>query len=374
MKLLIVSHTAHYIDENGQVVGWGPTVKEINALSTIFEEIIHLAPLHLGVAPKSSITYTNRVTYKSIKASGGKFLKKINILYRAPFNLIQLQTYSKEVDIIQFRAPTGIGLYILPYLKYCNKKKYWVKYAGNWVSTSLSLGNKFQKWWLQKMLSSHTKVTINGIWSNQKKHVLAFENPCLNEQDRIQGNLVVKDKQLLNKNSYCFVGGLDKNKGIDKIMEVFKELDEETIGSLHIVGDGILKKQLKKTASQIKIPIHFYGFLPKDEIQEIYNKCDFILLPSQSEGFPKVIGEAMNFGCIPIVSEVSCINQYIQHNYNGFLINPISNKNIKLMIEASSLMSNKDFTTQIAINYKIAEKFTYDYYLARIKEEIVDIV
>ena len=60
----------------------------------------------------------------------------------------------------------------------------------------------------------------------------------------------------------------------------------------------------------------------------IYSKCDFIILPSKSEGFPKVIGEAMNYGCIPIVSDVSCISQYIQNGVNGFLIKPITSKEI----------------------------------------------
>ena len=45
------------------------------------------------------------------------------------------------------------------------------------------------------------------------------------------------------------------------------------------------------------------------------------VLPSYSEGFPKVIAEAMNFGCIPIVSDISCIRQYIINGKNGFLIN-----------------------------------------------------
>jgi hypothetical protein len=56
MKLLVVSHTEHYL-KNGTVVGWGPTVREIDHLANLFDEIIHIAMLHTGPAPDSAIAY-----------------------------------------------------------------------------------------------------------------------------------------------------------------------------------------------------------------------------------------------------------------------------------------------------------------------------
>ena len=53
MKLLIISHTPHYLKE-GQVVGWGSTVMEIDQLAKLFTEVTHLAPLHDGETPALS--------------------------------------------------------------------------------------------------------------------------------------------------------------------------------------------------------------------------------------------------------------------------------------------------------------------------------
>ena len=39
MKLAIISHTEHFTDENGNLVGWGPTIREINYLAKHFEYI-----------------------------------------------------------------------------------------------------------------------------------------------------------------------------------------------------------------------------------------------------------------------------------------------------------------------------------------------
>jgi hypothetical protein len=75
MKLLVVSHTEHYL-KNGTVVGWGPTVREIDHLANLFDEIIHIAMLHTGPAPDSAIAYQSpRVKLCPVPAAGGSGLK-----------------------------------------------------------------------------------------------------------------------------------------------------------------------------------------------------------------------------------------------------------------------------------------------------------
>ena len=72
-------------------------------------------------------------------------------------------------------------------------------------------------------------------------------------------------------------------------------------------------------AKDIDVDILFHGFVNRKRLFNIFSKSHFIVLPSQSEGFPKVIAEASNFGCIPIVSNVGSISQYIKDQENGFL-------------------------------------------------------
>ena len=52
MKLLIISHTPHYMNGT-QLKGWGATVREIDYLAELFDEIIHIAPLYTGKPPKA---------------------------------------------------------------------------------------------------------------------------------------------------------------------------------------------------------------------------------------------------------------------------------------------------------------------------------
>ncbi|MDC0467764.1 glycosyltransferase [Bacteroidia bacterium] len=373
MKIAIISHTEHYLDSSGKITGWGPTVKEINNLASVSNSIIHIAPFYKESAPPSSLNYkSKKIKYLPLKNSGGKGLNKFSILLNAPYNLFVLYKALKDVDIIQFRAPTGIGIYVLPFLRLFYNSKYWVKYAGNWKDNNMPLGNKVQKLWLQNFISQDTKVTVNGNWENEKKNIISFENPCLDQLDRKLGSELVISKASKNTLNFCFVGALNRHKGVHLILDALSLLESDNQNIIfHFVGDGTERIDFEKIASSISVEIIFHGFLSKDSVRAIYTKCDFIILPSKSEGFPKVIGEAMNFGCIPIVSDISCISQYVKNNHNGFLIYNLNSLEIVRKIKNAILLNISIKQKMIKYNFKLSKKFTYSYYNQRIINEIL---
>ena len=62
MVLVIISHTEHYYSSNGCIVGWEPTIREINQLCDIFDIVYHVAPLHSG------LPHDIHASYKSDKS------------------------------------------------------------------------------------------------------------------------------------------------------------------------------------------------------------------------------------------------------------------------------------------------------------------
>ena len=91
----------------------------------------------------------------------------------------------------------------------------------------------------------------------------------------------------------------------------------------------------------------------------------FLLLPTTaSEGFPKVVAEACCFGCIPIVSDVSSISQYVHDGENGFITqcDNIQENLFNQLLKA--LHSNSETLRQMAIAAsKTSERFTFEYYM-----------
>jgi len=368
MTLLIISHTEHYIKDE-VIVGWGPTVKEINYLATIFEKIIHIAPLYSITAPNSSYSYNEKIEFIPIQSSGGKGLQKLSILTTS-FNTISIITENlKKSDIVHFRAPTGIGIFVLPYLKLFNRKKLWVKYAGNWKDPNMPLGNRLQKWWLRNLISERDSVTINGNWFGEKNNFIPFQNPTLSENDRKIGQDIINKKSLEDKLIFCFVGALNNHKGVHLILESLTKIKSVKINKVHFIGNGSdLDKYIDFCTENKLKNVYFHGFLPKDEIIEFYKESHFLLLPSKSEGFPKVVSEAMNYGCIPIVSDVSSVGQIITDGINGFLIKELNVENLNIQINKAIAIGGDDFKNITNNNFLTAEKFTYIEYLKNVKK------
>ena len=64
----------------------------------------------------------------------------------------------------------------------------------------------------------------------------------------------------------------------------------------------------------------WYGTLTdRNTIEDIYKKTHVLIMTSSSEGFPKVISEAMAFSCAPIVTNVGDISSHIETNTSGIL-------------------------------------------------------
>ncbi|MBR9859445.1 glycosyltransferase family 4 protein [bacterium] len=366
--LVIISHTEHFKDEEGNVLGWGSTVSELNNLSKHWNKITHIACLHEGVPIKGLMPYTaSNFEYVSIPPFGGKSLvQKLSILIKFFTILKIIKPILKKASEVQLRLPTGIGVLLLPWFSFQKRPyKFWVKYAGNWVQKSPPLGYAFQRWWLQKNIAK-CPVTINGAWPNQDSHLLTFENPCLTSEDLQEGKAILKVKQYDQPLQFCFVGRIAVNKGITRIISLIRSLDQDQKEyTFHFVGDGPMLAELndlKQKLNYVKIEIH--GFLTRRSTFDIYKMSHIILLPSDSEGFPKVIAEAMNFGCIPIVSDVSCIGQYIKAT-NGFLWD-ISTDFTKFFKDQD--LSPGQLKSKSMPAHNCAKLYTYDHYYSKIQE------
>jgi glycosyltransferase involved in cell wall biosynthesis len=194
----------------------------------------------------------------------------------------------------------------------------------------------------------------------------------LTVEQREKGREILKDRAFFPDFSFCFVGRLDDDKGVQHIIDAFGKLEKmATVEKIHFIGNGPKLDYYKNECKRLKIPAVFLGFLGRDEVFEIYKKCDFMLLPSKSEGFPKVIAEAMNFGCIPMVSNISCIGQYVNRE-NGYTFYPITSDRLKEIIK-EAIAQNGDALKNKAINcHSDTANFTFEHYRERIQKEIIN--
>ena len=123
-KLIVISHTAHQKLEDGTLVGWGPTVAEINYLSNYWEEIVHIACLEPFSSNPSLQPYHNdNIKLAFVPSFGGRSLwAKLSVFYLAPQIIYKILNNLKGATHIQIRVPMGIGIYVLPLFLFIPRK------------------------------------------------------------------------------------------------------------------------------------------------------------------------------------------------------------------------------------------------------------
>jgi glycosyltransferase involved in cell wall biosynthesis len=93
--------------------------------------------------------------------------------------------------------------------------------------------------------------------------------------------------------SILYVGRLVKNKGVDKGIEAYLRIKKKHPELKFIIcGHGKEGHRLMREYGRLK-DIRFNGFVPRDKLRDIYLTADILFLPSQSEGLPNVVIEAM---------------------------------------------------------------------------------
>lgn len=371
MTLLIISHTEHYYSD-GTIVGWAPTVQEINELASAFSRIIHVACLHREKeAPLGYEPYTKEnIEFVPIPSAGGKGLKKLTNFAVMPGIIQTVFRELRRATCFQFRAPTAMGLYLIPLLTLFSRKPGWFKYGGDWVSSSVPYTYAAQRFMLR--YCQLRKVTINGVWPKQPGHCLSFENPCLTSNAIARGEEAFKSKQYAPPYNIAFVGRLTANKGVELMIRALAGLDDRSvIGQVHLIGDGPDREKLYALVNEFRLDVRFHGFLVREAVFDILNECHVLVLPSASEGFPKVLPEAWNFGCVPVVTRVSAIDQYLKEGISGFLIEASERSVPGIARRLSDVFARNDLRIIARNGRELVHRFTYEYYRKRVLEEIL---
>ena len=95
---------------------------------------------------------------------------------------------------------------------------------------------------------------------------------------------------------FLFVGRLVYYKGCKVLLEAFRQVKN---AELIMIGDGVMKVELKKLAEQYEIAerVFFLGNVSDEELEENFAQCDVFVLPSivKSEAFGLVQIEAMAY-------------------------------------------------------------------------------
>ncbi|MBS3146265.1 glycosyltransferase family 4 protein [Candidatus Woesearchaeota archaeon] len=155
----------------------------------------------------------------------------------------------------------------------------------------------------------------------------------------------------INKPIILYAGRIITQKGIDDFIKSMKFIQASGYnfhyliagkGDFHRLNKLITKNNLNRKN------ISYLGYVENQKLKYLYRLADIFVLPSYYENLPISLLEAMSMRCSCIATNVGAIDEVIDDNINGIIINPGDPKNLAKTI--INLALNKDLCKKFGLN------------------------
>ena len=362
MKFAIITHAVHKLSNKG-IYAYDPYVREMNLWSKHISEIQIVGPESKEAVSSIESSYESKdIEFNKIPALHVKHpLGIIKAILATPFILFKIYKAMSWANHIHLRCPGNIGLLGCFVQILFPKKPKTVKYAGNWDPKSKQpLSYRLQKWILSNTtLTKNCKVLVYGHWPNQTKNIVPFFTASYSKKEIVE----IPEKSINTDETIrlLFVGGFTKGKQPVTSVKVTESLIQKGYNvQLDMYGHGIEFEKVQNYISEKKLEknITLHGNQSADVVKKAYQKAHFLVFISKSEGWPKVVAEAMFWGCIPITTNVSCVADMLGNESRGSLVN--SNENEIVSAIESYLNSPETFTKKSKAGKEWSQRYTLE--------------
>lgn len=231
--------------------------------------------------------------------------------------------------------------------------KFGEKIAAKYADEIIVLSKNVQKYF-KDTYNRDTNFIPNGV-----------NKPIIREPD------IIKQKYGLEKDSYIlFLARIVPEKGLHYLIDAYKQLDTDK--KLVIAGGAShTNDYLKKIKEMIKDDnrIIMTGFVQGEELEELYSNCYLYCLPSDIEGMPLSLLEAMSYGCNCLVSNIEENLQVVENHANSFKKanqEDLKNRLIFLLKEKNNLSKKRKETIEFILkkyDWNNVEKMTENIYI-----------
>lgn len=276
--------------------------------------------------------------------------KKVKVLaysyHRSFLGIYQLLSLSKTIkrldpDIIHLHSSFA-GLLRMKYI-FSDYKHKIVYCSHGWAfNQEIGKGKKQVYRLIEWILSFGCYKIINiskferrtAWFLNHKKMCVIYNSIAMIEETNVDANSY--DERVIN---LAFVGRLDRQKGIDLLLQAIDSQPEHSNLHLNVVGDSIIDS-IGVNANTKRVS--FLGWKSKSEVKQIMKDSDILIVPSRWEGFGLVALESMQVGTMVVASDAGALPEIVINNETGMIFKADSVEAIIKVLRTIQKMTKKE--------------------------------
>lgn len=247
--------------------------------------------------------------YRGIKLKTVLTIDKKGLAAVTASTFAALKAAFGKYDVVHFHAEGPCAMLWLPKLfgKRCiatihgldHQRAKWGKFASSYIMMGEKCAVKYADEII--VLSEGVKTYFKETYGRETKYIPNGVNrPVVCEADLIQKNYGLKKDDY-----FLFLGRIVPEKGIRYLLEAFKQV--KTDKKLVVAGGSSdtedFLNELKQMAKDDE-RIIFTGFVQGQMLDELYSNAYVYTLPSDLEGMPLSLLEAMSYGNCCLISDI----------------------------------------------------------------------
>lgn len=177
---------------------------------------------------------------------------------------------------------------------------------------------------------------------------------------------IISEKYGLKKNGYLlFISRVVPGKGLEYLLDAYKDIENDL--PLIIAGDteyvSDFRKMIEDKAKQDN-RVKLIGFVQGKELRELYSNARLFVFPSEAEGMPMCLLEALSYNCLCLVSDIAENLEVGKEYVESFKSKDTIDLRQKIIECLNNNKKNTDSRDYIMKNYswdKVIDKTLYVY-------------
>lgn len=330
MKLVVVSHKVCWNSPDSLDVystdGGFPL--QIKAISELFDETRVVVPCETAAGTEGiSPLVGNHISVLPLSVPNGTDLRrKLNIPYWLLKNGRLIWREVRGADAVHAPIPGDVGTIGMLFALILRKRLF-VRHCGNWLIPRTA-AEHFWKWTMERFAGGRNVMLATGgtadLPSAKNPQVKWIFSTSLRRSQLAAGS--PRRLAANGKIKLLIACRQEEGKGTDTVIKSLPMiLRKFPSASLDIVGGGSFMSALKDLSERLGLgsKVVFHGKVEQAKVVELMKQAHVFCFPTQaSEGFPKVVLEALACGLPVVTTKVSVLPQLISKDCGVLLDEP----------------------------------------------------